>query len=56
MVAGRGRMARYIVPAMKETANPLHRQIPLTRENLRSSVIRDWIKQQDPTFVPMADD
>lgn len=56
MVAGRGRMARYIVPAMKETAHPLHRQIPLTRENLRSSVIRDWIKQQDPTFVPMAED
>ncbi len=56
MMAGRGRMARYIVPAMKETAHPLHRQIPLTRENLRSGVIRDWIKQQDPTFVPMAED
>ena len=56
MVAGRGRMARYIVPAMKETAHPLHRQIPLTRENLRSGVIRDWIKQQDPTFVPMTED
>ena len=55
-MVGHDRMTRYMLHIMTETAKTLHKQIPLTRENLRSGVIRDWIKEQDPTFVPMAED
>jgi cation transport protein ChaC len=41
---------------MTQTIEPRPHHIPLTRENLRSGRIRDWIKQHDPNFEPMAEE
>jgi cation transport protein ChaC len=41
---------------MTQSTPSTDKHIPLTRENLRSGRIREWIKQHDPSFEPMSDE